>query len=366
MAQSYEGLLYTNNGTTITITGYTGTNGLLTIPSAIDGLPVTSIGDSAFADSSLQSLALPESLLSIGDRAFSGCLLLRGLTLPAGMTNIGAAAFEGCQSLPSLILPAGITAISDDAFHGCKLLPSLTIPGTVATVGNNAFESCLGLTNLTLGSGVASLGVWAFAGCQNLTHLTIPASVTNIGPLAFSQAFGDLWFPSSTTLTLANGITDIGNAAFCGCGATTMVIPASVTNIEADAFSFCWMRSIFFGGTPPVADPSAFFGASPTILYLPGTPGWGTTFDGCPTLPWQLPYPVILNQNSRFVGAQSNGFQFTISWAAHSNVVIEATTSLSNPAWQPVATTALTNGAGQFTDPLWTNYPARFYRVRSP
>jgi hypothetical protein len=225
---------------------------------------------------------------------------------------------------------------------------------------------CSGLTRLTIGSGVASLGTWAFAGCSALTNLTIPASVTNIGPQAFDGAFTGPQWPYSFTLTLANGIADIQTAAFWGCQAATLVIPASVTNLEADAFGLCGMRNIIFEGLPPVADPSAFFGVGPALLYLPGTPGWGPTFDGHPTEPWLLPYPVILNRNSSVVGAQSNGFQFTISWAARSNVVIEATTSLSNPAWQPIATTALTNGAGQFTDPFWTNYPARFYRVRSP
>jgi hypothetical protein len=47
-------------------------------------------------------------------------------------------------------------------------------------------------------------------------------------------------------------------------------------------------------------------------------------------------------------------------------VVVEASTNLANPVWSPVGTNTLTGGASYFSDPRWTNYPARFYRLRSP
>ena len=47
-------------------------------------------------------------------------------------------------------------------------------------------------------------------------------------------------------------------------------------------------------------------------------------------------------------------------------VVVEAATNLSNPVWLPVQTNTLTGDKYYFSDPEWTNYPGRFYRVRSP
>jgi hypothetical protein len=47
-------------------------------------------------------------------------------------------------------------------------------------------------------------------------------------------------------------------------------------------------------------------------------------------------------------------------------VVVEACTNLSNPDWQPMQTNLLTTGSAYFSDPQWTNYPNRFYRLRSP
>jgi hypothetical protein len=105
--------------------------------------------------------------------------------------------------------------------------------------------------------------------------------------------------------------------------------------------------------------------ANAVVYYLPGTSGWDTTFAGVPTALWLLPYPMILDFEPGF-GAQSSGFAFTISWATNYSVVVEASTNLATPDWQPVQTNALAAGVAYFSDSLWTNYSCRFYRLRSP
>jgi hypothetical protein len=99
-----------------------------------------------------------------------------------------------------------------------------------------------------------------------------------------------------------------------------------------------------------------------TVYYLPGTVGWGGTFGGRPTALWVLPYPLILNNGPGF-GVQTNGFGFIISWATNISVVVEACTNLAHPVWSPVRTNTLTGGSSYFSDPQWTNHPARFYRL---
>jgi hypothetical protein len=66
------------------------------------------------------------------------------------------------------------------------------------------------------------------------------------------------------------------------------------------------------------------------------------------------------------LGTTINGFGFTVSWATNAPVVVEACTNLSNPVWTPVSTNTPASGTNHFSDPHWTNYPNRFYRVRSP
>jgi len=99
--------------------------------------------------------------------------------------------------------------------------------------------------------------------------------------------------------------------------------------------------------------------------YLPGTIGWGSSFGGQPTALWYQPKPQVLNNSTTF-GVHSNRFGFTISWATNVNVVVEACTNFVNSLWTPVFTNTLTNGTTSFSDPKWTNYPGRFYRLRSP
>jgi hypothetical protein len=63
---------------------------------------------------------------------------------------------------------------------------------------------------------------------------------------------------------------------------------------------------------------------------------------------------------------KTNRFGFMISWATNMSVVVEACTNPANPSWSQVGTNTLTGGWSYFSDPDWTNYPRRFYRLRSP
>ena len=78
-----------------------------------------------------------------------------------------------------------------------------------------------------------------------------------------------------------------------------------------------------------------------------------------------LPNPVILSKDSSF-GVRDDQFSFSIFWATNATVVVEASTSLTNPIWSPVGTNTLTDGTSDFSDPHWAQYPTRFYRLTSP
>jgi hypothetical protein len=127
------------------------------------------------------------------------------------------------------------------------------------------------------------------------------------------------------------------------------------------------VTGFYFTGNAPSDALDGWFGdaKNATVYYLPGTTGWGLTFEGRPTALWVLPNPLILRDGDSF-GMRTNGFGFIISWATNISVVVEACTNLANPLWSPVGTNTLTSGLSHFSDPQWTNYPARLYRLRSP
>ena len=245
--------------------------GAITIPSEIDGKPVTSIGGDAFRDcTGLTSITIPNSVTSIGGEAFRGCTGLTSITIPNSVTSIGTWAFAYCTGLTSITIPNSVTSIGVGAFEGCNGLTSITIPNSVTSISNWAFDGCTGLTSInvanennyyssnngvlfnkkktelirypegksqtsyTIPDSVTSIGYGAFYGCTGLTSITIPDSVTSIGDFAFYRC------SSLTSITIPNSVTSIGERAFWGCtGLTNITIPNSVTSIGDFAFWGC-------------------------------------------------------------------------------------------------------------------------------
>ena len=149
----------------ITITGYTGKESNIIVPSEIDGKKVTKIGESAFngeenddsTGASLRSVVLPEGVYSIGDAAFSNCILLESITIPKGLTSIGNNAFENCVRLESINLPNSITSIGTEAFVYCIKLKNITIPKGVVCIQDNTFMECFKLQSIKIPKSVKEI-----------------------------------------------------------------------------------------------------------------------------------------------------------------------------------------------------------------
>ena len=135
------------------------------------------------------SIVLREGTLGIADYAFYGSGLT-SITIPDSVTSIGERAFYYCSGLTSITIPDSVTSIGESAFAYCSGLASITIGNGVTSIGNYAFSDCSGLTSVTIGNSVTSIGYSAFYNCSGLTSITIPDSVTSIGRYAFSDCSG--------------------------------------------------------------------------------------------------------------------------------------------------------------------------------
>ena len=145
--------------------------------------------------------------------------------IPNSVTTIGERAFLGCTDLISVSIPESVTTIGKRAFLGCSGLTSVTIPESVTSIGNGAFQDCSSLTSIEIPNRVTSIGEFVFYGCSGLTSVTIPESVTSIGNYAFQNCYG------LTSVTIPESVTSIGNAAFCWCVGLT-----EVTSLIEDPF----------------------------------------------------------------------------------------------------------------------------------
>lgn len=148
--------LLTYKGTTeLTITGYKG-RGSVTIPAEINGIPVTAIGEFAFAVKNITSVTLPNTITSIGQYAFYESALT-SIIIPDGVKIIRNNSFSN-NKLENVIIPYGVTSINNLAFNNNKLT-SIIIPDSVERIGhdaftNNIFSNITLLTSITIGAGV--------------------------------------------------------------------------------------------------------------------------------------------------------------------------------------------------------------------
>ena len=240
-----EGLEYTliNNDTEYEVSGYgTAIGSEIFIPSAHNGLPVTSIGHDAFYRS----------------------VWIKSVFIPDSVTSIGVNAFVYCYSLTSIIIPNSVTSIGNGAFGFCISLTSIIIPDSVTSIGSYAFEYCEGLTSIIIPSSVTSIGDLVFGNCDNLASITVAEGNSvyhSVGNCLIETTSKTLIVGCKTSVIPADGsVTVIGEDAFSYCdGLTSVIIPDSVTSIESYAFSNCDnLTSVTIGSGVQSIGSSAF------------------------------------------------------------------------------------------------------------
>ena len=237
---------YEVNGGNATITKFLGPVGSanpnfydIKIPSELGGHPVTGLGEYSFAAnpydghqgnplcSKIRSVTIPQSVTSIGDRAFDGCSALTTLSLGEKIKTIGNCAFENCTSLTGVTIPQSVTSIGYYAFEGCTNLNPLTIKGPITSMGNYAFAGSTYLTSLTLCDDIQTIGNFAFVGSTSLKTVTLPKNLTSIGAYAFADC------SELKSITIPEKVETIEPDTFNGCSnLESIMLPAGLTSFQ--------------------------------------------------------------------------------------------------------------------------------------
>ena len=250
---------YTVNDGNATITKFLGPVGSanpnfydIKIPSELGGHPVTGLGEYSFAAnpydghqgnplcSKIRSVTIPQSVTSIGKRAFDGCSALTTLSLGEKIKTIGNYAFENCTSLTGVTIPQSVTSIGYYAFEGCTNLNPLTIKGPITSMGNYAFAGSTYLTSLTLYDDIQTIGNFAFLGSTSLKTVTLPKNLTSIGEYAFACC------SELESITIPENVKTINPKTFADCSKLEYIIlPAGLTTFD-DSLENCRPECVIY------------------------------------------------------------------------------------------------------------------------
>ena len=184
----------------------------IVIPEKIDGIPVTEIGDSAFAGNHrVRSVVLPDSMHTLGKSAFDNCTALVSVVLSPSIHTVGKWAFQSCDSLSEVVMPYGITALGERMFYFCPSLRSVEIPASVTVCGGDTFMNSQNLQEVVWHARTESIPEHAFNGCSALRKIEVTSGVTALQSGAFRYC---------TALENVSGLehlSDIGQYAFQNC-----------------------------------------------------------------------------------------------------------------------------------------------------
>lgn len=296
-----------DDGQSVVINGYSGSERIVVIPETVDGKNVLAIAESAFKNSNLRAVYVPDSIKNIGKGAFAGCSELTTLRLPiigdgAEYENagyiFGAITYESNAvsvpaSLNTIIYGKNVTYIPDNAFSGFKSIEALSFEGTLdgigkfafyenssliyagistldGEVGNYAFAECKNLVSMSFGTEVERIGLGTFLNCNSLKSLTLPFVGEKkdenqyLGYIfgAENVEWNSYFVPKALKeITLLDSCSEIENLAFSNCGQIcSIVLPDTIKKIGIRAFYKCSsLREITIPNAVEKIGDDAFF-----------------------------------------------------------------------------------------------------------
>lgn len=264
---TYGDFTYTISNGEVTITGYNGLGGEVIIPSEINGVNVTGIGDRALCVfNSPSKVIIPDTVTSIGNEAFCSCRYLTEITIPENVSDIGYNAFSSCTNLQIIYFDAISCNVFDSSpFSWCPNLTTVIFGNNVKIIPNNVFAFCDTLTDVSLSQNVNIIGENAFYECTSITEVTIPENVTNIGLFAFGLCTN----LKTVKYNAINCNTTYESSPFVHCASLSNIyIGNLVESIPTYTFSYLEnLINVKISNSVMNIGKCAFLGCSSCIIY---------------------------------------------------------------------------------------------------
>lgn len=281
LSGTYDGLKYIVEDTnTVTIIGFDEAKigNTVIIPEKIGGRYVTAIEKFALSGcAKLESVVIPESMVSIGDFAFYGCSSLTSAYFRGAVpTYFGSGVFDDAASTfcmyyrsanRSSWAPNGETtrfgypiAVYTNVSSGTYGIFEYTVTdtGTITITGiDETVTGTVEVPPMINGYPVTAIGQNAFFGMTEITSIVLPSSIETIGMMAFSKC------EKITEITIPDSVISIGASTFAGCYALKEVTIGS----SLESFGAFWAFNCYALDTITVSDANPNFTSIDGVVY---------------------------------------------------------------------------------------------------
>ena len=151
------------------------------------------IGNSAFMQSGLKYIDIPDSVTTIMSNAFNNCHYLTEISIPDSVTTLGSSSLSSCSNLTTVKLSDSLTEIEYGLFFYSTSLYNVKIPNSVTKIEAIAFQKCNSLTDITIPQNVVTIEEGAFGWCDKLNSITILNPECNITKSYISAQTNGFW-----------------------------------------------------------------------------------------------------------------------------------------------------------------------------
>lgn len=224
------GITLSNNLHTI---GKNAFNGRRSVRNFVFPNSLVTIGEGAFSNCVSANFSFNSSIETIGKDAFFNCVSMQNITIPNSTTSLGEGAFQYCSGATVLSIGSGLKTINNYTFQNCRSLKRIDVPDNVKSIRNNVFDVCTSASAATIGSGCKEIGNSLFNGCTNLQNVVFAngSATSTIGNYTFNEC------RNLTSVTFSNTLDTIGAYTFNGClKLTEVVYPDSIYSIGIQQF----------------------------------------------------------------------------------------------------------------------------------
>ena len=236
---------------------------------------LSAIGTLAFAYSSIESVVMPDSVLTVGEEAFRECAALTSAVISNSVTVLEASLFAHCKSLLEIVIPDSVTTSDRYVFTGCTALVRVELSNRITELGEYMFKDCISLVSVVVPASVEKIGTYAFYGCTSLTSIEFKCEED-----AYTGHSILLGCTSLQNVTLWNGLKTVDNYFFGECTSlVSVVLPGTVTKISSNVFYLCEsLESIYYLGTAEewanvkLADKTEYFVNADIYFYSEDEP----------------------------------------------------------------------------------------------